>query len=288
MNAVFPLSGFDMSVCAPCPEFEIVSRPGLLALDSHSFAIIQRDIVDNRQLIGFGRRMEDVTNICETARFKRPRPLVLEVRDELERMILAGEVPGGERLNEHSLAAQMGVSRAPVREAARSLERDGLVTTVAKRGVFVRKLSIEDALELYDLRAMLAGCLCARVAQTCDADIVAALRAQLMRMSDAIEDRDEEAYFTENLAFHNIIADAADTRRTAALYVALGKEVRLFRHRVLSGDEALRRSNTDHRSIVAAIERGDAEAARQAGSEHHLNGKARLLTLSDGNPVETG
>ncbi|MEQ8367094.1 MAG: GntR family transcriptional regulator [Roseicyclus sp.] len=57
----------------------------------------------------------------------RQRSLVGEVRDELERMILAGELETGERLNEISLAGQLGVSRGPVREAARSLEREGLV-----------------------------------------------------------------------------------------------------------------------------------------------------------------
>ncbi|WP_158221897.1 GntR family transcriptional regulator [Actibacterium pelagium] len=219
--------------------------------------------------------------------FKRRRPLVLEVRDELERMILEGEVPGGERLNEHTLAAQMGVSRAPVREAARSLERDGLVTTVAKKGVFVRKLSVKDALELYDLRAMLAGILCACVARRCGADAGAALRAQVESMSEAIEARDEESYFAQNLAFHDWIAEAADTKRTAALYIALGKEVRLFRHRVLTGQDSLRVSNLEHERIVTAIEMGDVEAAREAGSVHHLNGKARLLDLMGGSPEET-
>ncbi len=70
-----------------------------------------------------------------------------------------------------TLAEQLGVSRGPVREAARSLERRGLVTAVANQGVFVRKLSIDEALELYDLRAMIAGYLCARVAETAGAGI---------------------------------------------------------------------------------------------------------------------
>ena len=73
---------------------------------------------------------------------RRQRPLVLEVRDELERMILHGDIAPGDRLNEYALAEQLGVSRAPVREAARSLEREGLVTAVANEGVYVRKLGL--------------------------------------------------------------------------------------------------------------------------------------------------
>lgn len=227
------------------------------------------------------------SNMCDSAGLRRQRPLVLEVRDELERMILAGEVVAGERLNENSLAAQMGVSRAPVRDAARSLERDGLVTAVATQGVFVRKLSLDDALELYDLRAMIAGLLCARVAEKRDADVCAALRAQLARMADAIRASAEDTYFNENLAFHDRIAEAAGSKRAAALYVSLGKEVRLFRLRVLTGKDAMAVSHSEHDRIVSAIESGDVEAARREGSQHHLSGKLRLLDVLNRRSAET-
>ncbi|WP_175478759.1 GntR family transcriptional regulator [Rubrimonas cliftonensis] len=209
--------------------------------------------------------------------FERRRPLVLEVRDELERMILCGEVAAGERLDELALAERLGVSRGPVREAARSLERDGLVTTVANHGVFVRKLSVEDALELYDLRALIAGQLCAQVAECADARLRAALRAEVTQMEAAIDAAEEGRYFELNLAFHDRIAAEAGAARTQALYASLGKEVRLMRRQVLKGEASLRLSNREHGRIVAAIEAGDADAARRAGAAHHLNGKARLI-----------
>lgn len=219
----------------------------------------------------------------ETFEQRRQRPLVLEVRDELERLILGGEFLAGQRLNENELAEQMGVSRGPVREAARSLERDGLVTAVANQGVFVRKLSIEDALELYDLRAIIAGYLCAAAASAVTPEMVAALEDYLDRMDGAIAEADEPTYFALNLEFHDYIAAASGTGRAHALYVALGKEVRLFRHRVLQGDDALVTSNTEHRRIVAAIRQSDVDGARTAGAEHHMNGKKRLLeTLKTG------
>ncbi|MEL6642979.1 MAG: GntR family transcriptional regulator [Pseudomonadota bacterium] len=225
--------------------------------------------------------MLNAANMCEATGFRRQRPLVLEVRDELERMILDGEVPAGARLNEPSLAAQMGVSRAPVREAARSLERDGLVTTVTNQGVFVRKPSVEQTLELYELRAMIAGLLCGRVAQTSDDETRTTLRARVTQMADAIEAGDQEDYAAQNTAFHDQIAQAAGTHRATELYVALGKEVRLLRLRSPDGVAAMRASNAEHDRIVAAIEIGDAETARLEGSQHHLNGKARLLELLD-------
>jgi DNA-binding GntR family transcriptional regulator len=214
--------------------------------------------------------------------FERRRPLVLEVRDELERIILDGELAGGERLDETTLAELMGVSRGPVREAARSLEREGLVTAIANRGVFVRKLSLAETLELYDLRAMMAGYLCAELARVASRETLSRLHDFLDRMDEAIADRDESGYFSLNLEFHDFIAAVAERPRACALYTGLGKEVRLFRLRVLNGAAALELSNSEHRRIVAAIEARDAGRAEAEGSQHHLNGKRRLLeTLAE-------
>lgn len=221
--------------------------------------------------------MEQPVDIRDSFARLRQRSLVGEVRDELERMILDGELPTGERLNENSLADRLGVSRGPVREAARALERAGLVKAVANQGVYVRKLSVAEALELYDLRAMLAGHLCARVAQIGDPVAIAALRARVAQMQEAADAGDESTYFALNLTFHDDIAAAAGTARTEEIYGALGKEVRLMRLRVLTGKASLAVSNAEHARIVDMIEQGNVEAARKEGAEHHLNGKKRLL-----------
>lgn len=221
--------------------------------------------------------MELKPDIRESVARRRQRPLVLEVRDELERMILMGEIGAGERLNEAALADLLGVSRGPVREAARSLEREGLVEAVANEGVYVRSLSPQDGLELYDLRAMMAGYLCAALAARPDTGVHAELHAFLADMARAMTTQDEAAYFDLNLAFHDRIAEAACMPRARALYLSLGKEVRLLRLKVLSGASALRQSNEEHARIVEAIVAGDVEGARAAGAAHHASGKERLL-----------
>ena len=221
--------------------------------------------------------MELRHDIRESLARRRQRPLVLEVRDELERMILLGEIAAGERLNEAALADQLGVSRGPVREAARSLEREGLVEAVANEGVYVRCLSPEDGLELYDLRAMIAGYLCAAVAGRADAGLGTELAAFQDEMGRAMQAGDEGRYFDLNLAFHDRIAEGAGMARARALYVSLGKEVRLLRLKVLTGARALEQSHREHARIVEAIVAGDVEGARAAGAAHHASGKERLL-----------
>ena len=83
------------------------------------------------------------------------RSLPMLVQQELERMILAGDLPAGSKLNEAAIAERLGVSRGPVREAFRALEESGLVRLEKNRGVFVRQIGVEEADEIYELRAVL-------------------------------------------------------------------------------------------------------------------------------------
>lgn len=208
---------------------------------------------------------------------RRHGSLTATVHRELEGMILRGDLAAGERLNEQLLASRLGVSRGPIREAARLLERDGLVTSLANQGVFVRQLSLEDAVELYDLRAVIAGYACSRLATRATAAQRAELREMVEAMDAAIAGHEEEAYFTLNLRFHDRIAEMAGSGRTADIYMGLGKEVRLLRRRVLQGDDSMRLSNDEHKDILAAIEAGEVTTAREKAEHHHINGKRRWL-----------
>jgi DNA-binding GntR family transcriptional regulator len=75
------------------------------------------------------------------------------VQAEIERLILAGDLAPGAKLTEAMLADRLGVSRGPMREAFRILEEAGLVRLEKNRGVFVRSIPLQEAMEIYDLRA---------------------------------------------------------------------------------------------------------------------------------------
>jgi len=85
----------------------------------------------------------------------RSRSLATAVQQEIEHAILRGDLAPGAKLNEATLAEGMGVSRGPVREALRMLETAGLVQQEKNRGAFVRDIALAEALEIYDLRAMI-------------------------------------------------------------------------------------------------------------------------------------
>lgn len=202
--------------------------------------------------------------------------LTEHARAELERMILDGRLASGERLSEVALAERLGVSRGPLREALRQLERDGLVVSgEAYRGSFVRRLDATEIAELYDARALLQGFTCARLAERADKAVAARLRAHLAAMDEALDQPEE--FYRLNVAFHHALLDAAGHARTAAIYRGLEKESHLGRLQTMQFLPNRRESQAEHRAIVAAIAARDAAAARAAGEAHVLSGKRRWL-----------
>ena len=138
------------------------------------------------------------------------------VQRELERMILAGDLAAGAKLNEVTIADLLGVSRGPVREAFRALEESGLVRLEKNRGVFVRQIAVEEADEIYELRAVLDEFAGRRVAQTIAPADLKSLRALVERMDRAALRNDVDAYHAANLEFHDTLVALAGNSKLLA------------------------------------------------------------------------
>ncbi len=199
------------------------------------------------------------------------------VQSEVERMILDGDLAAGERLNEQKLASQLGVSRGPVREALRALERSGLVTGVVNLGVFVRQVGVEEAVEIYEMRGVVFGFACARLAEKITPGQEGTLAGLVGEMDAAIAAQDPSIYYKSNLRLHDMVMEFAGHGRAAAIYQSLIKESHLLRERSLQPLESMQASNCEHKVILAAIVSGDADAARTAAENHHFKGKRRWL-----------
>ena len=208
---------------------------------------------------------------------RRTQSLTAIVQGEVERMILSGELKAGERINEQALANRLGVSRGPVREAARALERAGLLTAVVNQGVFVRQITEEEAKEIYDVRSVMFGFICHRLAGRITAEQTQTLQTLIARMDETIEQRDSAAYYQLNLRFHETIVAFAEHGRARQTYEALIKETHLLRQSSLVEPARMRESNSEHAAIVAAIAAGDGETARRLAEAHAQGGKRRWL-----------
>lgn len=217
------------------------------------------------------------TKVAETLEILRTHSLTTIVLQELERMILTGELKPGERINEKALAASQLVSRGPIREACRRLEQAGLVEIIVNRGVFVRKLKPKDAADLCDIRASLSALAGRILAADITADQLATLKDMVRRMEKMAAVGDVESYYPLNVEFHDTILRFAGNERLTAMCAAIDKELYLFRRRSLHVGIGLDRSAAEHRKMIAALEAHDAEMAAEVFAEHANTGKERLL-----------
>lgn len=198
------------------------------------------------------------------------------VQAEIEKLILSGAIPAGGKLTEANLADQLGVSRGPVREAFRMLEEAGLVRTEKNRGVFVRTIPLQEALEIYELRDMLEQHVGAKAAQVATAVDIRELKAMLREMDQAAKQGDAAVFHRSNLAFHDRLFALAGNTKLTATYTRLVNELCLCRRQNLT-PASMKIYAAEHREIVKCIAAGDATGAAQAIHKHVMGSKERTI-----------
>lgn len=204
------------------------------------------------------------------------------VQGRLEEMILKGSLPPGSQLTEIPLAAQLGVSRGPVREAFRGLEERRLVRVEKNRGVFVRTIAPVEAGQIYEVRIALELLVVARLA----ADPGRLAEAKLDLLLDKAERLAGKGDFAGchacNIEFHDRLVQATGNAVLLDTYRRLVGELSLFRHRAharIRNASSLRASVADHRAILAALLAGDGTTARRRIRRHVEASRSRTQRL---------
>jgi DNA-binding GntR family transcriptional regulator len=218
-------------------------------------------------------------------------PLRDWVRDQVRELIGEGRLLPGQRLIETALAEEFQVSRIPVREALRSLETEGLVTTVPRRGVVVTQLSRQDVEHLYDVRAVLEPLAFRMAALHATARDKAELHDVVQQTVHSVARGDHRETVRLNSQFHQSVTRMArNPFLTSSLQPLNGRLQWLISHGY--EDE---RDVAEHTALLLAIEAGDGdEAARltslhiEAGRRHGLRSfdqQAALLSPAEGSGV---
>jgi DNA-binding GntR family transcriptional regulator len=201
------------------------------------------------------------------------RSLASAAQEEIEKLILSGELAAGTRIGEAEMALRLGVSRGPIREAFRGLEEVGLVRFETNRGVFVRELDIAEAEQNYVVRGALealAGRLLA--ARITDGEI-AELRGIGAQMKEAVAQDDAARYAALNLGLHRRIFEMAGNRKLIDVYGRITKELTLFRRHSVAPEVTLR----EHIMIVNKIAARDRDGAAAALLAHVENSRRRIV-----------
>ncbi len=202
----------------------------------------------------------------------------------LRERIVDGAFAPGRRLALEELARETGLSHMPVREALLRLEREGLVEGEAHKGMRVARLRLEDAGELFEIRAELEGLAAARAAARKPAS-AGALQPLNDAFGAAFRDGDFRAMGEANWALHRRILAAAGSGQLARMLEEVWTRSFRFRlgYRLIPGRAEA--TLAEHARLIAAIGIGDAEAARAAAREHVLRAwgdLARLVAAEEG------
>lgn len=142
------------------------------------------------------------------------RPLREIVYEELKRQILVGEIAPGTRMMEVELAEEMGVSRTPIREAIRKLEKEGLVTIEPRRGAYASEISVKDMVDVLEVRQDLEGMAAALAAEKVTEEEKQAFIKVNSDYEDAIRHGNTEEIIRCDELFHQLIVVTAAIRRS--------------------------------------------------------------------------
>ena len=182
-----------------------------------------------------------------------------------------------EKTGRFKLAEKLGVSRGPIREAFRMLEEAGLLRNEKNRGVFVRDIPIDEAIEIFDLRAVMDELVGRQLASRITPAQLDEVHALVDAMEQAVKDDDAYNYHVLNLRFHDRLVEMAGNRKLTAIYRKLIKELSLFRRLNLADGWLMPVSAGEHRQIVEAIASGNADIAGRAMFAHAMESKERTI-----------
>ncbi len=203
------------------------------------------------------------------------------IYNQLEDMILTGLLKPGERINESQLSARLQVSRAPIREACRQLEKHGMVQIITRRGTFVAKIEVSEVKELYDIRASLDALAAEKTAVNATPENLEGFRHILKNMQEAIAADDAKEYFRANMVFHRTIVRISGNRNLNSLIEGIYNKASLCRKTNLSLPERMSISYRQHRHIFNAIEAGNPMEASTQMKHHVIDARDALLNTLD-------
>mgnify|MGYP001478597830 CR=1 FL=1 len=194
----------------------------------------------------------------------------------IRQRIAEGVYRPAQRLVETELAKSFGVSRISVRFALHRLQQEGLVTIEPRRGATVRVLSLEEAVEIMEIRERLEGMAAELAAQRITDDDLAKLARLVEEMEDLLQQGKPMEYSQRNALFHQTIIEAAGHRVLSETLASLQTPLIRFRFRTILVPGRSEQSVKEHREILQALKAHSPREA-EAAMRHHLANVRRTM-----------
>ncbi len=197
------------------------------------------------------------------------RPIREVAYEVLKHAIITSEIPAGERIVETEYADRLHISRTPLREALRKLERDGLVEYVMRRGVVVRAFTLDDVEEIYTIRNALEMLTLPAIIAKATPEDVADLRRQLAEMDTLVEAGDIEQLSPLARQFHTRLTASARQNRILRVIEGQDEYIRRFSAMAIRQESRLRDAHQEHHQLVDYVEEKNLPAFTEL-MQHHI------------------
>jgi DNA-binding GntR family transcriptional regulator len=182
--------------------------------------------------------------------------------------ILSSTLAPGAELNEAALAASLGVSRGPVREAIKHLAAEGLVTMRARRGPVVSSLTHEELIDAYQVREALEALGVRLATSRLTTEQLDRLQELNESMELCVDMNAVEGFFDKNEQFHGLLVEASGNRKLIEMYEQLASQMGRYRTQSLVLRGTMKRSIAEHNAILRALRKRDPERAARLLVEH--------------------
>ena len=205
------------------------------------------------------------------------RPIREIAYEVLKHAIITGQIPAGERIVETDYADRLHISRTPLREALRKLERDGLVEYVLRRGVVVRAFTMEDVEEIYTIRNSLEMLTLPAIIEKATEEDIQGLKERLRAMDEVLAQGDIETLSPMARAFHTELTGICGQNRILRVIEGQDEFIKRFSAMAIRQENRRSQAHEEHHQLVEYIEKRDLENFRKLMHKHIERSKENCL-----------
>ncbi len=214
------------------------------------------------------------------AAIKQPESLAKMAYETIRKSILSGQWKIGELYNEKAIAADLGISRTPAREALLELAAQGLIIFLPRRGLMVNRFTRRDVDEIFELRKAIELAAVEKITLTCPPFDLFEIEESLLKQRKAAKEKDYLAFIEADRLFHTSFSELTNNRRLIAILENLRDMIHLMGTKALALEGRAEEVIKEHQKVFQAVKNGDAAKARQTMA-YHLNSSKEAVEESE-------
>jgi DNA-binding GntR family transcriptional regulator len=202
------------------------------------------------------------------AAIKQPESLAKMAYEAIRQSILSGQWKLGELYNEKAIAADLGISRTPVREALLELASQDLIIFLPRRGLMVNRFTRRDVDEIFELRKAIELAAVEKITETSPPFDLFEIEEALLSQRKAVKQKDYLAFMEADRLFHTSVSELTNNRRLIAILDNIRDMIHVMGAKALALEGRAVEVIKEHQTILEAVKKGNIEEARQAMAYH--------------------